>query len=77
MEGQCSKTLSFYIGSIEDHRTAGPKTMSLSSPGHAVSPFRMARFGKDMRCEVVAYPKGEVQTNGRPMQQNPLFLYRF
>ena len=29
---------------IEDHTNAGQKTVSLSSPGHAVSPFRRARF---------------------------------
>ena len=62
---------------IEDHPTAGPKTISLSSQGHVFSPFWRAPFGKHIGCEVVAYPKGEVQTNGRPTQQNPLFLYRF
>ena len=34
----------------EDHPNAGPKTVSLGSPGHAVSPFRGPASGKLFRC---------------------------
>ena len=40
----------------EDHPNAGPKTVSLGSPGHAVSPFRGPASGKLFRCWVLVLP---------------------
>ena len=39
----------------EDHPNAGPKTVSLGSPGHAVSPFRGPASGKLFRCKTLFF----------------------
>ena len=54
----------------EDHTFSGQKTVSLSSPGHAVSPFRRAGFGehfgeKSCRRDAQTQLKVHLEANSR------------
>ena len=61
----------------EDHTFSGQKTLSLSSPGHAVSPFRRAGFGKPFWSEVDAHVKANSRCEMIPQAAKSSIFYGF
>ena len=54
----------------EDHPNAGPKTVSLGSPGHAVSLFRGPASGKLFRCWVLVLPGVTLKRAQTPLKMH-------
>ena len=61
----------------EDHTFSGQKTLSLSSPGHAVSPFRRAHFWQAFSVRSRCAFQSQFEVRNEPPSCKSSILYGF
>ena len=61
----------------EDHPNAGPKTVSLSSPGHAVSLLRRGRFWEALSVSSRSASQSHFEVRNGPQSCKIMSFYRF